>query len=449
MPNELIRKCAEVEKNNHDAEDLAVANSRLETQAMELMQSCEQLARARDGVVAANEQKSAFIANASHEMRTPLSGIIGLTEMVLESDLTDEQHENLNTIRISAESLLLVLNDILDLSKIEAGRLDVESIGFWLRPMLRDLVKLLEVRAAAKQLHVELRVADDVPDCLRGDPGRLRQILTNLAGNAIKFTESGHITIGVEARSRSGEQVQVRFSVADTGIGIPHEKQGIIFEPFRQADRSTSRMYGGSGLGLSISSKLVGLMGGKLEVSSEPGQGSTFWFAIPLAMDAPAACPILDAAAGCTAPCASCLAGTSVLLAEDNPINQKVAIHLLEKQFCRVTVVETGADVLEALEGDEFDLVLMDVQMPDMDGTAATSAIRAQEQNSGKHLPIIAMTAHAMKGDKDRFLAAGMDAYVSKPVRAQELLDAIQAALATANPGKGTMAPRTMTAGTG
>ncbi|MCU1274628.1 MAG: putative ATPase [Bryobacterales bacterium] len=411
-----------------EAKSFADAKSRLELQAQELLQRNEELTQALEGM-AASELKNRFIANLSHEMRTPISGVIGLTELVLDSQLTSDQRDNLDAVKTSAESLLVLLNDILDFSKVEAGKLDIDTLPFSLRRTLQAVLKLLNVRSARKAVELSLSVAEEIPDCLEGDAGRLRQILTNLVGNAIKFTERGSITVAVDSETRAADQVLARFSITDTGIGIPPDKLALIFQPFRQADDSISRKYGGTGLGLSISSRLVELMGGSLEVSSQPGRGSTFSFTLPLRIDAPAGDPVLNASAPPCDTSAISIAGLKILLAEDHLVNQRVAVHLLEKQGCSVTAVATGVEALKALANDHFDLVLMDVQMPEMDGLAATAAIRAAEQGGSKHLPIVAMTAHALKGDRARFLASGMDGYVSKPIRSPDLLEAMRSAL--------------------
>src|SRR6185295_18473629 len=260
----------------------AAAKSRLEVQATELLHAGEELSRARDAAIAANELKSQFVAHVSHEMRTPMNGILGLTEIVLQGELSEDQRENLSLVQKSAESLVTLLNDILDFSKIEAGKLDIENIPFALRETLRAVLRPIEIRAASRSLQMTLSVDGDVPDMVRGDPGRLRQILTNLAGNSLKFTKTGGVSVHIQAQSIDSERLLARFSVRDTGIGIPLEKQAAIFEAFSQAERSTARRYGGTGLGLSISARLAELMGSRIELESEPGKGSTFFFTIAL-----------------------------------------------------------------------------------------------------------------------------------------------------------------------
>ena len=374
------------------------------------------------GAEAANRAKSEFLANMSHEIRTPLNGVLGMIRLARESEAPAEQHEYLNTAQTSADSLLTLLNDLLDFSRIEAGHLTIEMTPFSLRRTLDEVFAPFIHPAEEKGLHCHRRVPEKVPDRLVGDPARLRQVLFNLVGNAVKFTESGSVTLAVDLSGRTEKTVSLAFSVADTGPGIPADQHRMIFDPFAQADPSVSRRHGGTGLGLSISARLVTAMGGTLTVDSRPGEGAAFHFdlAFPLGTEAaetqpperPPRFPKLwksRRSPGEAAP------GRRILLAEDNPVNQKVVRITLERMGHRVTVVSDGRAAVSASTTEDFDLILMDVQMPEMDGYEATAAIR-QNEGPTRRIPIVALTAHALTGDRERCLAAGMDDYLAKPI---------------------------------
>jgi len=383
-----------------------------------------ELAIARDQAVEASNMKSAFLANVSHEIRTPMNGVLGMTELLLDMGLTEPQRECAEQVTRSGEQMLSLINDILDISKIETGHLELELADFDLDETVKETCSVAGALARSKGLRLDLEIDPTVPRRVRGDGRRLGQILLNLVSNAVKFTPTGAITVRVGAKPERQASTAIRVEVADTGIGIDPANLGRMFEPFTQADVSTTRQYGGTGLGLAIARELVELMGGTIGAESAPGRGSTFWFEVVLTA----------ALASATLPAPSAetnvgsgpvwLSSPLVLVAEDSQINQIVAARSLERCGCRVEVVGDGRQALAALQARSYDAVLMDCQMPDMDGYQATAELRRREAG-GRRTPVIAMTAHAMDGDRQRCLDAGMDDYVSKPMRHTALVAAL------------------------
>jgi signal transduction histidine kinase/DNA-binding response OmpR family regulator len=567
--NQMLERIQERDEALQGARDelemrVQARTTELQKEVAERKQAEEEMRRARDLAEKASKAKSEFLANMSHEIRTPLNGVMGMTELALETQLTAEQREYLETVKMSGDSLLTVINDILDFSKIEAGKIDLEAIDFNLRDSLETTLKTLAVRADEKGLELLCEVAPEVPEMMRGDSSRLRQIVVNLVGNSIKFTDKGEIAVKVQVERQEGADFICHFTVADTGIGIAEDKREIIFKPFSQADTSTTRKYGGTGLGLTISTRLVEMMGGKIWVESEVGRGSQFHFTVRLGRadakeiklgttappellrgvkvlvvdDNRTNCRILEGmlarwqmkatavtggkaaleqlaaarqadepynliltdmhmpdmdgfalveeirkrtelatatimmltSAGHRGDAVRCQelgvaayllkpirqselreavarvlgarqqagaiplitryslqdarepdASLRVLLAEDNVVNQRLAVRLLEKRGHRVVVAGTGLEALKALEKESFDVVLMDVQMPEMDGLEATAILREKEKVTGLHQAVVALTAHAMKGDREKCIEGGMDGYLTKPIRPQEL----------------------------
>jgi signal transduction histidine kinase/ActR/RegA family two-component response regulator len=388
----------------------------------------------RDSALAASDAKSMFVATVSHELRTPLAGVIGMTELLLDTPLGTEQREYAEIVRSSGEGLLLVVNDILDHAKIEAGRLELDERSFALRETLAEGCAALLVLARNKRIAFDVVADRNLPQWVVGDAPRLRQILINLVSNAVKFTAEGGVSVRIEVAPRAlldpADCVRVRVEVADTGIGIDRQTLARVFQPFAQAERSTARTHGGTGLGLTIAARLVAMMGGSIGASSDPGAGSRFWFEVPLVR--------VDAATS-TAPCAPDvfrIAGPGrrravkdtapvVLVVEDNPVNQLLAARLLEKCGYRSEIVGNGREAVEAVQQQgDFAAVLMDCEMPELDGYAATRAIRRGE-GAASRVPVIAMTAHSMTGDREKCIAAGMDDYVGKPIGLDSLSEVL------------------------
>jgi signal transduction histidine kinase/CheY-like chemotaxis protein/HPt (histidine-containing phosphotransfer) domain-containing protein len=377
----------------------------------------------RKAAEAASIAKSQFLANMSHELRTPMNAILGMTDLALTEKLPATVRKYLQTAKESAGVLLELLNEILDLSRIEAGRFELKTIPFSVRDTVEQVIKTLRVRAREKGLALIYRLPSDMPESFVGDPLRLRQILMNLVDNAIKFTHSGRVTVNARILEHTNENARIEFAVSDTGIGISPEDQEKIFIPFTQADASTTRNYGGTGLGLTISRKLVELMEGRIWVESRPGQGSTFYFTVPLKLQKGESAEKIKPR---KTPLHSSRRGLRVLLVEDTPTNQKLAEFLLARRGHVIEIAQNGRQAVEMVEKKTYDVVLMDVQMPVMDGFQATAAIRALSDPVKSHVPIIAMTAHALKGDAERCLEAGMDSYVSKPIQGEELIELVE-----------------------